>query len=74
MTDTVLVTGGFGLVGSQTVKRLTADGRRVVVADLDTPANRKKAKALPDGVDGAMGRPDGCRGGRSPRIARYRRR
>lgn len=39
MTDAVLVTGGFGLVGSQTVKRLTADGRRVVVADLDTPAN-----------------------------------
>ena len=51
MTDTVLVTGGFGLVGSQTVKRLTADGRRVVVADLDTPANRKKAKELPGGVD-----------------------
>ena len=50
MTDAVLVTGGFGLVGSQTVKRLTADGRWVVVADLDTPANRKKAKALPDGV------------------------
>ena len=51
MTDAVLVTGGFGLVGSQTVERLTADGRRVVVADLDTPANRKKAKELPDGVD-----------------------
>jgi nucleoside-diphosphate-sugar epimerase len=50
MTDPVLVTGGFGLVGSQTVKRLAADGRRVVVADLDSPANRKKAKTLPDGV------------------------
>ncbi len=50
MSDTVLVTGGFGLVGSETVKRLAAAGRRVVVADLDTPANRKKAKALPDGV------------------------
>ncbi len=51
MTDAVLVTGGFGLVGSQTVKRLTADGRRVLVADLDTPANRKKAKELPGGAD-----------------------
>jgi nucleoside-diphosphate-sugar epimerase len=51
MTDAVLVTGGFGLVGSQTVKRLTADGRHVVVADLDTPANRKKARRLPDGVE-----------------------
>ena len=51
MADAVLVTGGFGLVGSQTVKRLTDDGRRVMVADLDTPANRKKSKALPAGVD-----------------------
>jgi nucleoside-diphosphate-sugar epimerase len=50
MTDAVLVTGGFGLVGSQTVTRLSADGHRVVVADLDTPANRKKARSLPDGV------------------------
>lgn len=50
MAGTVLVTGGFGLVGSQTVKRLAADGRRVVVADLDTPANRKKSAALPDSV------------------------
>src|SRR6476620_6095278 len=51
MTDAALVTGGFGLVGSQVGERLTADGRRVVVADLDTPANRKKVAALPDGVD-----------------------
>jgi nucleoside-diphosphate-sugar epimerase len=50
MADTVLVTGGFGLVGSETVKRLAAMGRRAVVVDLDIPANRKKAKALPDGV------------------------
>ena len=50
MTGSVLVTGGFGLVGSETVKRLIADGRQVVVADLDTRANRKKAGALPDGV------------------------
>src|SRR5215207_1460893 len=51
MAGAVLVTGGFGLVGSQTVKRLKADGRQVVVADLDTPANRKKAGGLPDGVE-----------------------
>jgi nucleoside-diphosphate-sugar epimerase len=51
MADTVLVTGGFGLVGSATVRHLAADGRRVVVADLETPANVKKANALPDGVE-----------------------
>src|SRR6185437_16040158 len=51
MSDTVLVTGGFGLVGSQTVRRLAADGRQVVVADLDTPANRKALPKLPIGVD-----------------------
>lgn len=50
MTDTVLVTGAFGLVGSATVHRLAADGRRVVATDLDTPANRKAAEALPVGV------------------------
>lgn len=51
MADTVLVTGGFGLVGSETVKQLAAAGRRVVVADLGTPANHKKATSLPDGVE-----------------------
>jgi nucleoside-diphosphate-sugar epimerase len=51
MTGAVLVTGGFGLVGSQTVNRLTADGRLVVVVDLDNPANRKKAKELPGGAE-----------------------
>ncbi|MGZ5363784.1 MAG: NAD-dependent epimerase/dehydratase family protein [Mycobacterium sp.] len=50
MSDTVLVTGGFGLVGSATVRRLAALGRRVVVADLETPANVKAAQKLPDGV------------------------
>lgn len=50
MVDTVLVTGGFGLVGSETVLQLAGAGRSVVVADLDTPANHKKAKGLPDGV------------------------
>jgi nucleoside-diphosphate-sugar epimerase len=51
MSDTVLVTGGFGLVGSATVRQLAADGRRVVAADLDTPANRKAAKKLPAGAE-----------------------
>ena len=51
MADTVLVTGGFGLVGSATVRRLAADGRRVVATDLDTPANRKALAKLPAGVE-----------------------
>jgi nucleoside-diphosphate-sugar epimerase len=51
MADTVLVTGGFGLVGSATVRKLAADGRRVVVADLESPANVKKSEALPGGVE-----------------------
>ncbi len=51
MSDTVLVTGGFGLVGSQTVTRLAADGRPVVAADLPTPGNRKAADALPSGAE-----------------------
>lgn len=51
MAGTVLVTGGFGLVGSATVRRLATDGRRVVVADLDTPANRKAAPKLPAGAE-----------------------
>ncbi len=50
MSGTVLVTGGFGLVGSATVCRLAELGHRVVVADLDTPANRKAAHKLPAGV------------------------
>ena len=51
MPDTVLVTGGFGLVGSATVRRLAAIGRQVVATDLDTPANRKAAAKLPNGVE-----------------------
>lgn len=47
---TVLVTGGFGLVGSATVRRLAELGRPVIVADLDTPANRKSQAAIPRGV------------------------
>jgi D-erythronate 2-dehydrogenase len=51
MSDTVLVTGAFGLVGSQTVGRLAAGGRRVVATDLGTEANRDAAGTLPDGVE-----------------------
>jgi len=51
MTGPVLVTGGFGLVGSATVRRLAQLGRRVVATDLDTPANRKAAATLPQGVE-----------------------
>lgn len=50
MTETVLVTGAFGLVGAQTVRRLAADGHRVVAADLGTGAHRRAARSLPAGV------------------------
>ncbi|KUI01665.1 NAD(P)-dependent oxidoreductase [Mycobacterium sp. IS-3022] len=50
MAGRVLVTGGFGLVGSATVRRLAELGRSVVVADLDTPANRKAQSTLPRGT------------------------
>ena len=46
MAEKVLVTGGFGLVGSQTVRRLAADGHRVVATDLGTAAQREAATSL----------------------------
>jgi nucleoside-diphosphate-sugar epimerase len=51
MTEKVLVTGGFGLVGSQVVRRLAADGHRAIATDLGTPAQRKAAAALPAGAE-----------------------
>ena len=51
MSGTVVVTGGFGLVGSAAVRQLAADHRRVVIADLETPGNVKKAQALPGRVE-----------------------
>jgi nucleoside-diphosphate-sugar epimerase len=51
MPETVLVTGAFGLVGSATVKRLAADGRRVVASARNGPENLKAARRLPPGVD-----------------------
>jgi D-erythronate 2-dehydrogenase len=50
MAEKVLVTGGFGLVGSQTVRRLVADGHHVTATDLGTEAQRKAAESLPAGV------------------------
>jgi nucleoside-diphosphate-sugar epimerase len=50
-SETVLVTGAFGLVGSAMVKRLVADGRRVIATGRNSPANRKAAQKLPAGVD-----------------------
>ena len=50
MSDAVLVTGAFGLVGSATVKQLAAAGRHVVATDLETEATQKAAAELPSGV------------------------
>ncbi|OJZ68924.1 oxidoreductase [Mycobacterium paraffinicum] len=50
-SETVLVTGAFGLVGTATIRRLAEDGRRVVATDLETPAYVKAAKKLPAGVE-----------------------
>ena len=50
MSDAVLVTGAFGLVGTATVAHLAASGRPVVATDLDTPANRRAAGSLPPQV------------------------
>jgi D-erythronate 2-dehydrogenase len=51
MTEKVLVTGGFGLVGSQVVLRLVKDGHRVVATDLGTPEQRTAASLLPAGAE-----------------------
>src|ERR1700761_3861193 len=51
VSEKVLVTGGFGLVGSQTVRRLVDAGHRVVATDLGTPAQRKAAGSLPAGAE-----------------------
>lgn len=51
MSERILVTGGFGLVGTQTVRRLAADGHRVVASDVGTRAQRKAARGLPAGAE-----------------------
>ena len=51
MSEKVLVTGGFGLVGSQTVRQLVADGHRVVATDLGTADQRRAARSLPAGAE-----------------------
>ncbi len=50
-TGSVLVTGAFGLVGSETVVRLRERNVPVVATDLRTPDNLKAARRLPVGVD-----------------------
>jgi nucleoside-diphosphate-sugar epimerase len=50
LSDAVLVTGAFGLVGTSTVRHLAQLGRHVVATDLDNAANRRAAAALPTGV------------------------
>lgn len=47
----VLVTGAFGLVGTQTVVQLHQRGATVVATDLCTPGNQKAARRLPGSVD-----------------------
>jgi D-erythronate 2-dehydrogenase len=51
MSDSVLVTGAFGLVGTATVKALAWAGYRVVATDLDIPANHAARHRLPPGVE-----------------------
>lgn len=50
MSEAVLVTGAFGLVGRATVEHLARLGRHVVATDLDNSANRKAAAGMPAGV------------------------
>jgi D-erythronate 2-dehydrogenase len=51
MAEKVLVTGGFGLVGSQTVRKLVAAGHHVIATDLGADAQRKAAESLPAGAE-----------------------
>jgi nucleoside-diphosphate-sugar epimerase len=46
LSDSVLVTGAFGLVGTATVNALIEAGHHVVATDVDTPANRQAARAI----------------------------
>jgi nucleoside-diphosphate-sugar epimerase len=45
--ETILVTGAFGLVGSEIIRQLMVDGRHVIATDLGVPANRKAADGIP---------------------------
>ncbi|HUZ83377.1 MAG TPA: NAD-dependent epimerase/dehydratase family protein, partial [Gaiellales bacterium] len=45
MTGRVMVTGGLGFIGSAFVRRLVADGRGVLVVDLDTYAGDRRRLA-----------------------------
>lgn len=51
MSDTVLVTGAFGFIGSAVVRQLAADGRTVVATGRNSRANRRSARRLPAAVE-----------------------
>lgn len=46
----VLLTGAFGNIGHYVLEGLHARGHKVTAFDLDTPANRRLAAKLPEGV------------------------
>ena len=46
MSETVLVTGNFGFIGSAVVRPLAADGRTVVATEEGSRANRRSARWL----------------------------
>lgn len=57
----VLVTGGFGNIGNNTIHELLAQGHAVRVLDLKTPANQKTAKTWGDRIEvvwGDLTKPD----------------
>lgn len=51
MSDSILVTGAFGLVGAATVHKLACSGHTVIATDLDTAPNRGALQRLPANVD-----------------------
>ena len=50
MSETVLITGAFGLVGPDTVRRFGADGWRVVATAHRTRTKNRPRAYGPDGL------------------------